>query len=150
MPGFARRKLSLAIGYSWNIPNLLITGGEADVMPAGSVVVSVEEFIVVATEAPGAGVAELGGLLVTVFLVSFQFMGVAEASYVADLHFLTAINLGRATGNWRIGFGMTLGRGFRRLLRVLATHLLPGSNSLAAFRGSDGLHGSKPSDGGLQ
>lgn len=63
--------------------------------------VPVEQFIVAAAEAPSADVAEFSGLFATTFLMSFQFLGVAEASYVANLHFLTAVNVGKAIG--RIG-----------------------------------------------
>lgn len=46
----------------------------------------------VAAEVPGANVAEFRGFSPATSLVGFQFFGVAEASYVTNLHFLTCLD----------------------------------------------------------
>lgn len=75
----------------------------ADVLPA-SVMILVKQFVMAGAKTSGTGVAELGGLLAATFLVSFQFLDVAEASDVANLHLLTAPN------NWRKTRGGTYTR----------------------------------------
>ncbi len=123
----------------------------SDVVLARYVVVPVEEFIVAGAEAPRASVAELSGLLATMFLMGFQFPGIAEASYVANLHFLTAINSGRAARDRRIkGRDDAAARILSFALSSHSSRLLPRLNLLAAFGSSLGLHGSKPRGRGLR
>lgn len=110
--------------------------------------VPVEQFIVAAAEAPSAGVAEFSGLLAAMFLMSFQFPGVAEASYIANLHFLTAVNAGKATGNGRTGGRDDAGT---RASSFAASSMAPTfflGRSRLRLLNSLPLHGSKPrSDG---
>ncbi len=111
--------------------------------------VPVEQFIVAAAEAPGAGVAEFRGLLPTMFLVSFQFLDIAEAPYVANLHLLTAVNGGERTGNGRIrGRNDAAARSSSFAASSSSSPHLPRSNSFSVFRSPLGLHGSKPRSGG--
>ena len=112
----------------------------AGAMLGGSVMVSMQKFIVAAAQASCAGGAEFRGRLAATILMAFQFLRATESSYVAHLNLVTCLESRRAgrtetlarnrAGTWNCSY---------RLMGLSSD--LPSSRDFLRFGPGLGFHG---------